>query len=179
MILISPPGNDADFEPNRSFLPEGTALGERGSFPRGISRGARLEGVDSRSGLEKYRELVSLATGFAETHYRLATLLRKAGEWDEAYRHFVSARDLDGYPMCSLTVFQEVYREVASRHDCILIDGQSYFHAIGRNGLLDDDLFQDAMHPSLRGQIAVAKAVVYAIQGRRAPGGRLERRPCH
>ena len=180
VILISPPGNDADFEPNRSFLPEGTALGERESFRGAFLEARRLEGVDSRSGLEKYRELVAREPGFAETHYRLATLLRKAGEWDEAYRHFVSARDLDGYPMRCLTVFQEVYREVASRHDCILIDGQSYFHAIGRNGLLDDDLFQDAMHPSLRGQIALAQAVVYAIQGRRAfgwPAGCAG--PCH
>ena len=109
--------------------------------------------------------------GFAETHYRLATLLRKAGEWDEAYRHFIAARDCDGYPMRCLTRFQEVYREVASRHDCIYIDGQSYFHAIGRNGLLDDELFQDAMHPSLRGQIALAQAVLLRASG--AAGLRL------
>ena len=97
-------------------------------------------------------------------------LLRKAGEWEESYRHFISARDLDGYPMRCPTAFQEVYREVASRHDCIYIDGQSYFHAIGRNGLLDDELFQDAMHPSLRGQIALAQAVINAIRTRRAFG---------
>ena len=66
--------------------------------------------------------------------------------------------------------FQEVYRDVASRHDCILIDAQSYFHAIGRHGLLDDELFQDAMHPSLRGQIALAQAVLQALQARRAFG---------
>jgi hypothetical protein len=59
---------------------------------------------------------------------------------------------------------------VASRHGCILIDGQSYFHAIGRHGLLDDELFQDAMHPSLRGQIALAQAVLAALQNRHAFG---------
>ena len=66
--------------------------------------------------------------------------------------------------------FQEVYREIASRHDCILIDTQSYFHAIGRHGLLDDELFQDAMHPSFRGQVAVAQAVLQALHARRAFG---------
>ena len=39
--------------------------------------------------------------------------------------------------MRCLTPFQEAYREVASRHDCVFIDGQSYFHAIGRDGLLE------------------------------------------
>ena len=57
---------------------------------------------------------------------------------------------------------------MASRHHCIFIDGQSYFHTIGRNGLLDDELFQDAMHPSLRGQIALAQAVLYSLRARRA-----------
>jgi hypothetical protein len=165
-ILISPPGNDADFEPNRSFLPAGTPPVERESFQRAFLEARRLESADPVASLKKYRELLLWEPGFAETHYRLATLLRNAGEWDESYRHFISARDLDGYPMRCFTAFQEVYRAVASRHDCILIDGQSYFHAIGRNGLLDDELFQDAMHPSLRGQIALAQAVVRAIQER-------------
>jgi hypothetical protein len=66
--------------------------------------------------------------------------------------------------------FQQAYRDVASRHGCIVIDGQSYFHAIGRHGLLDDELFQDAMHPSLRGQIALAQAVLVALQKRHAFG---------
>jgi hypothetical protein len=167
-ILISPPGNDADFEPNRSFLPAEAPRHERESFRRAFLEARRMEEVDPSNSVNRYRELLSRQPGFAETHYRLATLLRRAGAWDEAYRHFVAARDCDGYPMRCLTSFQEVYREVASRHDCIYIDGQSYFHAIGRNGLLDDELFQDAMHPSLRGQIALAQAVVLALQARQA-----------
>jgi hypothetical protein len=51
-----------------------------------------------------------------------------------------------------------------------LIDGQSYFHTIGRHGLLDDALFQDGIHPSLRGQIALAQAVLQALRKRRAFG---------
>ncbi len=169
-ILISPPGNDADFEPNRSFLPAGTALRERESFRRAFLEARRLEGVDRVTSMKRYRDLAARAPGFAETHYRLATLLRKAGERGEAYRHFISARDLDGYPMRCLTDFQEVYRDVASRHDCVYIDGQSYFHTIGRDGLLGDELFQDAMHPSLRGQIALAQAILYSLRVRRAFG---------
>ena len=168
-ILISPPGNDTDFEPNRSYLPAATPRSERESFRREFVAARRLEDVDPAKSMERYRELLAAGTGFAETHYRLATLLRRAGNWEEAYRHFVAARDRDGYPMRCLTTFQEVFREVAARHDCIFIDGQSYFHLIGRHGLLDDELFQDAMHPSLKGQIALAQAVLIALEQRRAP----------
>ena len=142
---------------------------ERESFRREFVAARRLEDVDPAKSVERYRELLAAGAGFAETHYRLATLLRRAGNWEEAYRHFVAARDRDGYPMRCLTAFQEAFRDVAARHDCIYIDGQSYFHLIGRHGLLDDELFQDAMHPSLKGQIALAQAVLIALQERRAP----------
>jgi hypothetical protein len=59
---------------------------------------------------------------------------------------------------------------VAARHDCIFLDGQSYFHAIARHGLLDDGLFHDGMHPSLRGQIALAQAVLQGLRARGAFG---------
>ena len=113
--------------------------------------------------------LIARQPCFAETHYRLGMLLEQTGV-GEAYQEYVTARDLDGMPMRCLTPFQQVYREVAGRHRCILIDGQSYFHAIGRHGLLDDELFQDAMHPSFRGQIALAQAVLIALHARGAFG---------
>ena len=72
--------------------------------------------------------------------------------------------------MRCLSSFQEIYRDVASREGCALIDGQSYFHTIGRDGFLDDALFQDAMHPSFRGQVALAQAVLSVLETRRAFG---------
>jgi hypothetical protein len=97
-------------------------------------------------------------------------LLERASRWDLAYRHYVQARDLDGFPMRIPSSLQEAYRETAARHGSILIDGQSYFHTISPHGMLDDHLFQDGMHPSLRGQIALAQAVLQALQARRAFG---------
>src|SRR5262249_23568853 len=108
--------------------------------------------------------------GFAESHYRLGLLLDEAGDREGAYRHFVAGRDRDGYPVRCLTAFQDVYRELAARHGAILVDGQAELHAIGRRGRLDDHLFQDAMHPSLRGQIALAQAVLRGLRARHAFG---------
>jgi hypothetical protein len=169
-ILIVPPANDAGFEPNRSFLPATTPRLEREAFRRDFLEARRAEDRDPRAAMARYRELMARQPGFAETHYRLARLLEQAGSWEESYREYIAARDLDGFPMRCLTAFQDAYREVAARHDCILIDGQSYFHAIGRNGLLDDELFLDAVHPSLRGQIALAQAVLQSLQAWRGLG---------
>ena len=97
-------------------------------------------------------------------------LLEKTGDWDEAYRQFIAARDLDGMPMRCLSTFQQAYFDVAERHDCVLVDGQALFHAIGPHGQLDDTLFADVMHPSLRGHIALASGILDALYKRRAFG---------
>jgi len=169
-ILLLPPGNDTDFEPNRSFLPADTPRLVRESFRHEFLSARQLESIDPSASMKQYENLLARQPGFAETHYRLAKLLEQAGSWDDAYQHYIKARDHDGYPMRCLTAFQEIYRDVAARHDCLLIDGQAYFHAIGRHGLLDDALFQDAMHPSFRGQIALAQAVLSALHARRTFG---------
>ncbi len=170
VVLIIPAGNDAGFEPNRSFLPAGTSRGERESFEREFLAAAAREVTDPAGSIALLRTLLDRQPGFAEAHYRLARLLEETGQWDLAYRHYVAARDRDGYPMRCLSAFQQVYRDVAAGSDCVLIDAQAYLHAIGRNGLLDDQLFQDAMHPSLRGQIALAQAVLQALHARGAFG---------
>ena len=170
VVLISPPGNDAGFEPNRSFLPAATPRREREDFRRDFLATRALEASDPPAAIAAYRALIARQPGFAESHYRLALLLDRADDREGAYRHFIAARDHDGYPIRCLSPFQDVYRELAARHDVILIDGQAELHAIGRRGLLDDHLFQDAMHPSLRGQIALAQAILRELRARHAFG---------
>ena len=128
-------------------MPPTTPRIERDAFGQEFLAARKIETVDPADAIKRYRALIARHPCFAETHYRLAHLLEQAGAWDNAYEQYVVARDLDGMPMRCPSSFQEVYREVAARHGCILVDGQSYFHAIGRHGLLDDELFQDAMHP--------------------------------
>ena len=169
-VLIAPPANDAGFEPNRSYLPAYVPRAQRDAFAREFLAIHASESSDPRGCIDRYRVLLGTQPGFAEAHYRLARLLSAAGNWDEAYTHFVAARDDDGYPMRALSSFQQVYRDVARRRGCVLIDGQAVFHAIGPHGMLDDSLFHDAMHPSLRGYIALAQAVLQELHAAQAFG---------
>jgi lysophospholipase L1-like esterase len=169
-VLISPAGNDTGYEPNRSFLPATAPRPERDQFARDFLAARRREADDPAGAQSAYRALIARQSGFAEAHYRLAQLLERGGSWDDAYHHYRLARDCDGYPMRCLSAFQKVYREVADRHKCILVDGQAYFHAVGNHGLLDEHLFFDGMHPSLRGQIALAQAILHELRARQALG---------
>ncbi len=169
-VFVIPPGNDAGFEPNRSFLPAATPRSLRAAFRRDFLEARHLEESDPTAAIAAYRALIARQPVFAEAHYRLAILLDRAGDEEAAYREFIAARDCDGYPVRCLVAFQDVYREVAPRHGVILVDGQAELHAIGRRGRLDDHLFQDAMHPSLRGQIGLAQAILRSLRARHAFG---------
>jgi len=169
-VLIAPPANDSGFEPSRSFLRAGAPRSRRRTIEREYLAARRLEKSDADAAARSYRDLLAREPGFAAAHFRLARLLEAREEFAEAYEHDVAARDADGYPMRCLSTFQDAYREVAARHDCVFIDGQNYFHAISPNGLLDDRLFHDGMHPSFWGQVALAQATLRGLWERRAFG---------
>jgi lysophospholipase L1-like esterase len=174
-VLIIPPGNDAGFDPSLSFLAAETPYSEREQFARDFLAATELEKTNEAKAVNAYQALLDRQPGFAEAHYRMGVLLGRGGSWDEAYRHFVAARDHDGFPIRCLTSFQQVYRDVAARRKCILVDGQAVFHAVGRHGLLDDYMFQDGMHPSLRGYITLAQHVLDELYAKRAFGWPAER----
>ena len=169
-IVISPPANDFDYEPNRSYLPSRTTRDEREAFARDFLAARQLEESDPAESLRRYRALLDRQPGFAELRHRMARMHERQGDWDQAYLHALASRDLDGFPQRLPTRFQEIYRKVAARHRCLLIDGQSYFHTIGIHGLLDDHLFHDGLHPSLRGQLALAQAILQAVRDCKAIG---------
>ncbi len=169
-VLIAPPGNDASYEPNRSFLPSAVEKPDRERFELEVLGARKAERGDRAAAIARYRAMIARYPTFAECHFRLARLLEQEAAWDEAYEEYKTARDLDGYPNRCLTAFQDAYRETAKRHGCLLIDGQALFHAVGRHGLLDDHLFQDAMHPSLLGHLILSQAVLDGLKARGALG---------
>jgi hypothetical protein len=61
-------------------------------------------------------------------------------------------------------------RELAARHGAILVDGQAVLRARHPHGLLNDDLFNDAMHPSFEGHVALGEAVLSGMKERGAFG---------
>ena len=170
-VLLIPPGNDSGFEPNRSTLPAATPRAEREAFTGRFLAVRAGEESDPARATESYRAILADQPGFAEAHFRLARLLERSGNRREAEPHYRAARDLDGLPMRCPGDFQEIYREVAARHpQALLIDGQAALAAASPGGILGDELFLDAMHPTVRGHALLAQAVLEGLRQRRAFG---------
>jgi tetratricopeptide (TPR) repeat protein len=169
-VLVIPPGNESGFEPNRTVLPESATKAEREALTAEFRAARDAEAIDQAKSLETYRSLIARQPRFAEAHFRLARLLERAGDVDEARRHYLRARDLDGYPVRVTTDFQDAFRDVAARSGCILIDGPEVARAVSLRGIVDDHLIHDAHHPTLLGQVALARAILRALRERRAFG---------
>jgi len=171
VVLVPPPGNDADFEPNRSFLSAQTPRAERLAFARAFEAAREIEPADAVRAIAAYRALLERQPGFADAHYRLAHLLEAAGRRDEANQHYVTARDHDGFPMRCTSDFLHAYHEVAARHPrAILVDAPELFRTLSPRGTLGDEFFADGLHPSLIGFTELARAILQGLHSRRALG---------
>jgi tetratricopeptide (TPR) repeat protein len=170
-VFIVPASNDGDYEPNRSVLPATADSEVRESFTREFQCARDLEKDDPSHALAAYRRLLTLAPGFAESHYRLAQLLERAGSWDEAREHYFRARECDALPLRCPEDFREIYRAAAARHPSIvLVDSAAVLGPLSPHGILDDHLYHDPQHPTLLGYIALAQAVLNGLHDRLSLG---------
>jgi hypothetical protein len=167
-ILIIPPANEPGFEPSRSTLPPATPQPERQRLVEEMESARSLESGDPAASVAMYLAILERHPGFAEAHFRLARLLEGQGLATEAAHHYLAALDHDGLPVRCPAAFREAYVEVARRHPrSILIDGRRELAAASCDGSLGDDVIQDTHHPTLRGYVALAAAVLREIKNRK------------
>src|SRR5207248_921406 len=137
-IFIIPASNDGGYDPSRSVLVAGTPRAERVAFARSVARARALEKKDPAEAVRIDRELVARHPEFAEAHYRLARLRDQAGDWDEARRHYLQARERDAMPLRCPADFRQAFRAVAARYPAVLlVDGPRVLEAVSPHGILD------------------------------------------
>ena len=168
-IVLIPPSNEGGFEPIRSVVPPSTPAAVRRGLESDFSEAGAAE---DRPGVAEglYRALLERHPGFAEAHFRLARLLQASGRIDEANRHYLLARVLDGLPIRCTSDFEAIFREVAGRHDVVLVDGPALLRRRSPTGVLDDHEIQDAHHPNLDGTVGLSEAILRALHDRGALG---------
>jgi hypothetical protein len=168
-VLIIPPGNDG-VDPNRSYASPPTRLDQRHTLAHEMETIRQLERDQPAQAVAGYQKVISQQPGYADAHYRLARLLESTGSYREANNHYVLARDHDGLPLRCTSALEAAYRTVAKRHaaSVILVDGPAVLRSRSQNGILDSELFHDAVHPTLTGHVALADAILAGLKARSA-----------
>jgi hypothetical protein len=159
-VMVIDPSNESGFEPNRTVLSAPPSPERRDALTARFDRARAAEAASPRESEGVYRGLLADAPEFAEAHFRLGRLLERGGKFDEAREHYIRARDLDGFPVRCTSEMAQAYRDAAARHGSILVDGPAVLRKRSRHGILDDELFHDAHHPSFPAQVGLAQAVM-------------------
>lgn len=171
-ILIVPPANEARYEPNRSTVPAWVSTAERKRLESDFEAARAEASRNPRASAARYQSILKRHAGFAEAHFRLAELLERDGRFGEAAEHYLAALDCDGLPIRCPAPLRAVYSEVASRHPrAILIDGPRELRALSPHGLLGHEMIEDTHHPTFRGYLTLAGAVLRELARRKSIEG--------
>lgn len=108
-------------------------------------------------------DFVALHPRHARAHYLLGQAALARGDDDEARRLLLRARDLDPMPWRATTDMIEATREAARAEGAVVCDLVGAFRAASPHGLVGWELMDDHVHPTLEGQLLVARQLLESL----------------
>lgn len=154
LIFVKPPGNLRDCPPFKSQFGDRTSTDTRTELRRGL-RDAAAANNKSTSALQA---AVELDPEFAFAWYQLGHALLANGFPNSALDAFVQARDEDVCPLRMTSELEAAFDRISAGQDVPLIDAHLLLAGFCKDGIVDDSVLVDHVHPSFvsNGRIAVA-----------------------
>nr|AUN35845.1 hypothetical protein [uncultured bacterium] len=147
---IVPASAESVYEPDRSVVAEGTSASEIERMHRRYDEARGLEQSKSwQQAIDIYREELAKQPGFAELHFRLAECLVELGQYDQARKEFILARDTDGCPTRANGDYRRQIAEVAEEFQIPHFDAADVLRPETPHGIIDRSMIHDNVHPTL------------------------------
>jgi tetratricopeptide (TPR) repeat protein len=101
----------------------------------------------------KWREVMQIDDGYAESHYRVGKDCFDDSQFDSAERHLQAALETDVCPLRAMSEISEKIRTVANEHSLPVIDFDRRLRALSRlehgHECLGNEYFLDHVHPTV------------------------------
>ncbi|HUG93457.1 MAG TPA: tetratricopeptide repeat protein, partial [Planctomycetaceae bacterium] len=163
-LWFVPAGSESGFDPNRSFVNENATADAQADVERLYSEARAHENAGRWSAAATvYRRGLERQPKFAEFHFRLGECLAAEGRLAEAGPHFALALEHDGHPIRATREYRRAIAEVAARRGIPCIDAAGVLRPHAAEGILDRTLFNDNVHPTLRGYFLLGIAAADRI----------------
>jgi tetratricopeptide (TPR) repeat protein len=173
-VWIVPAGSESGFDPNRSAAAPGTSVDDCRDLEQHYGSARALEAAGRwEDAAALYRSGLDRQPQFAEFHYRLGACLQQLARHEEAREHFAQALELDRYPVRALADYRLPIAEVAERRGIAWIDAADVLRPQTPHGILDQSMFHDNVHPTLRSAFLLGVAAADRIARETLP--RLDR----
>jgi tetratricopeptide (TPR) repeat protein len=119
---------------------------------------------DNAAAVDFLERAVALNPTHGDSHYYLGQALEAVSRHVEAFASFDHARDYDFNPFRTLSAFNEILRAISRSHDNVaLADAELAFKAASFPRAPGFDLFLDYVHPTVAGNVVLAKLVFDVI----------------
>ncbi len=157
--------NLRDQPPFVSLERPGLSPEQRAELSRLLKRSRQaLSAENGERALSFATDAVAIDSTYADAWFALGKALWKNGQYRQAKRAFVRARDLDALRFRASSDFNKVVRNLAADLGISLVPMDSAFAAVSPHGVPGHELFLEHLHPNYDGYFLMAKAVCAALR---------------
>ena len=167
ILFFKPVGNLKDFSPYYSAHQKTLAPEEISRWGSLYQQGKKAEEAgNAELARDFYEKAFLIDDTYADLSFRLGKIYFKEGELEKAKKLFEQARDDDGVVVRASTDIYEVYEELRKTRHLQLIDTEKIFRPEAPGGILGKPIIEDNVHPSIKGQSLMARALAEEIAKR-------------
>lgn len=158
--------NLSDWAPGASSHRADLTPAGREAFDAHFAAAARLAADPAGCGtaLALWERALAIDAEYALLHYEMARCWHRLGRLDEARGGYLRASDLDRVPHGAPSSYNALIRDLAREYGAVLVDVAAQLARESGDRLVGDDLFDDFVHPNLRGHQLIGKAAFEALR---------------
>jgi lysophospholipase L1-like esterase len=162
VCVLSVPVNLKNWIPNVSAHPESFKALESWTSLYHRVRLALLH--KEKEAVSLGEQLVAQDPHYAESHFRLGQAYEEAKDFVKAREAFLNAVDLDYNPFRALRSINTILRETSQRFNVLFFDAEeSFAQASHSKGCPGDELFLDYVHPTVQGNLLLARGLIACL----------------
>ncbi len=163
-VLVTPASNLRDCLPFKSDHREDLSAAEMQRWQTHVSAvTTAIRNNDSSLAQTEMRAALAIDNRFAKLHFQDARVFEALQQFDEARNAYERARDEDVCPLRALGPIDNLVKEVAADREVMLADFAASVDRFSPNRLPGNTLFLDHVHPTVRGNLLIARTIVESM----------------
>ena len=160
LVICNPVANLRDASPFKSQNSDELSAEQLSQFESGFQQLTD----DSSVSLEQLKSLHQIDVRHAHLQYKIGQAYQIAGDYENAKRHLIQAKEEDVCPLRITEPMYDVIAVVADQHNVPLIDVKGLFQSKSQDGIPGRELLVDHIHPSIRGHQLIAELILQKMR---------------
>ncbi len=117
-----------------------------------------------------FSKALSMDDMAANAYYAQGYVYEEEGDYEQARKFYLAAKDRDQLRFRAPEVFNDVIRQAAQEHHAIVVDVQEALRKEAVNGIISTDLMLEHVHPNARGYFLLTDAYYEALRQQKMIG---------